>query len=102
MQPTRSKGPLAVVQPGARAPRPPKPLTVTAAATTGDHHDLLVALRTRIAAAIDNPNTPAQALAALARQIREIDAALNEIDRPARTDEVSIAAATPDEQWATT
>jgi hypothetical protein len=98
MQPTRSKGPLAVVQPGARAPRPPKPLTVTA----GDHHDLLVALRTRIAAAIDNPNTPAQALAALARQIREIDAALNEIDRPARTDEVSIAAATPDEQWATT
>jgi hypothetical protein len=39
---------------------------------------------------------------ALSRQIREISDGITEMDRPAGTDDISIAAATPDEEWPAT
>ena len=44
---------------------PKKPLTVTDAASIGTHKDLLVAMRARVATAVQDPNTPARDLAAL-------------------------------------
>ena len=51
---------LRVAEPGERKPRV---LTVSEAARLNDHRELLVALRERIATAIQAPNVPAVALA---------------------------------------
>jgi len=52
---------------------PPKAaMSVTAAASDGDRLDLLVAMRSRIAIAVEDPNTAARDLAALTRRLIEI------------------------------
>lgn len=48
-----------------------KPTTVTG--STGNHIDLLIALRTKLANAIDDPDIHPRDLAPLARRIIEID-----------------------------
>jgi hypothetical protein len=101
------------VQPGARKPslkvvnaeappRPRRPQTVKAAAEGGNRRDLLVALRSRIAADIDNPNTPARDLAALSRRLLEIAKELEAMDAADKVDDIGEAAATPDQEWAAT
>lgn len=65
-----------------RAPRKVTPVSVTAAARSGDRRQLLVALQSRIAQALDDPATTGPAFAALIKQSREISAAIAEIDRP--------------------
>lgn len=77
-----------------------KPLTVKAAAEGGKRRDLLVALRTRIAADIDAPNTPSRDLAALSRRLLEIAKDIEALDAAEKVDDISDAAATPDEEWA--
>lgn len=47
-------------------------LSVTAAACEGDRLDLLMAMRSRVATAVEDPNTPARDLAALTRRLMEI------------------------------
>ena len=89
-------GKLRAVRPGEPARRP---MTVTKAATTGDRRDLLVALRTRIAQSVEDPNTRAQALAALSRRLLDIVDELEALDAEAGGDVVGDAAATPDERW---
>jgi hypothetical protein len=79
-----------------------KPLTVSGAAASGSRRDLLVALRTRIAADVDAPNTPARDLAALSRRLLEIAKDIEAIDAHDEGDEVGDAASTPDEEWAVT
>ena len=59
------EGPAATAK---RAPRKRAQRTVGQAAASGDRRALLVALRRRIAKAIDDPNTSARDLAALIRQ----------------------------------
>jgi hypothetical protein len=87
---------LRAVRPG----EPPRrPMTVTKAAATGDRRDLLVALRARIARSVEDPNTPAPALAALSRRLLEIAKDLEAIDAEVGGDAVGDAAATPDEKW---
>ena len=82
---------LRAVRPG----EPPRrPMTVTKAAATGDHRDLLVALRIRIARSVEDPNTPAPALAALSRRSLEIAKDLVVLDAQGGGDEVGNAAAT--------
>lgn len=52
-----------------------KPLvvkSVTDAAADGSRRDLLVAMRARVATAVQDPNTPARDLAALTRRLMEI------------------------------
>jgi hypothetical protein len=90
---------LRVVDSGETAEKPAKKLaTVTRAAAEGTHRDLLAALRARVAAAVQSPNCPPVALAALSRQLTSISKELSMID--ARVDdEISEAAQVPDEPW---
>lgn len=100
--PTR-RGNLEAVPPGARAPRRPRPHTVITAAANGTHRDLLIALRTRIATAINDPNASLTALAALSKRLMEIDTEIIKIDTPPpapAADPIGDAAATPDDAWA--
>lgn len=60
--------------------------------------DLLVALRDKIAAELDD-GVAARDLAALSRRLLEIASQIEEIDEEGKGDDVSNAAATPDEPW---
>lgn len=87
-----------------RAPRKVTPRSVTAAAASGDLRQMLVALRNRVAKAIDDPKTPAPALAALIRQQMDIAARIQAIDLAAGAGSLtsgprSAIATTPDEPW---
>jgi hypothetical protein len=79
-------------------PEKPRKLTVTQAAAEGTHRELLVALRARIAAAVQSPSCNPVALAALSRQLVLLSKELSVIDARA-DDEVGEAAAIPDEAW---
>lgn len=85
-----------------RAPRKVVPKSVAAAAASNDRRQMLVALRNRIAQAIDDPKTAGPALAALIKQQRDIMAEIALIDRPAAAATApmpSVLATTPDEAW---
>jgi hypothetical protein len=88
---------LRVVDPGQAAEKPKK-LTVTQAAAEGSHRDLLASRRDRVAAAVQSPNCPPVALAALSRQLTSIAKELSIIDARVE-DEIGEAAAVPDEAW---
>ncbi|MDF3339938.1 hypothetical protein P3H80_21055, partial [Mycolicibacterium septicum] len=100
---------LRAVEPGEKAPakRTPRkvaPRSVEAAAKSGDLRQMLVALRNRIAKAVDDPKTPAPALAALIRQQMDIAARIQAIDLAAdaflsRPGSTPVIATTPDESW---
>jgi hypothetical protein len=79
--------------------QPTKPLSVTKAAKTGDRRKLLVSLRDRVAQTVEDPNCPPRDLAALSRRLQEIAKELAVIDADGLDDDVSQAAATPDEGW---
>ena len=81
-------------------PRTRRSATVRAAAEGGNRRELLTALRSRIAMGIDNPNTPAQALAALSLRLLDIARELELLDAAEKADGIGEAAATPDRQWA--
>ncbi len=70
---------LRAVKPGETAP-PTKPKTVTEGASGGTTRDLLVAMRDRIAVAVENPNTPARDLAALTKRLTETVKEIEAID----------------------
>lgn len=89
--------------PSKRAPRKVTPVSVAAAARSGDRRQLLVALGNRIAQAIDDPKTQATALAALIKQQRDIAADIQAIDAAAAEKKAgpppSVLATTPNEAW---
>jgi len=91
---------LRAVHASEAAPRRARPLTVTRAARGGNRRELLVALRTRIAQTVENPNTPPRDLAALSRRLLEIAKEIEAIDAEEGDDDIGAAAATPDEEWA--
>ena len=63
----------AVPGPGRRRPgRPRKLPNVAEAAASGTPRELLVALRARIAAALDDPETPPRDLSSLSRRMQEV------------------------------
>lgn len=62
---------LRAVGPDEMAPSGP-PKTITEAADKGTTRELLVAMRTRIAMAVENQNTPARDLAALSKRLIEV------------------------------
>lgn len=76
---------------------PAKPKTVSEAADSGSTRDLLVAMRTRIAKAVEDPNTPARDLAALTKRLVEVVRDIEAID--AREDEASTRGELPDEAF---
>lgn len=64
-----------------RAPKAPvKPPTVSEAATKGSTRDLLVAMRDRIAKAVENEKTAAKDLAALSNRLMQIVRDIEAID----------------------
>ena len=92
---------LKVVKDGTPArPSRRRPATVKAAAEGGSRRELLCALRARIAADIDNQNTPPRDLAALSRRLLEIAKDLEALDAQDKVDDIGEAAATPDQDWA--
>lgn len=75
-----ARKPLRAVAPGEKA-RPPKaPLSVSDAAAKGTHRDLLIAMRERIAKAVEDVNCPARDLAALTRRLQEVAREIEAID----------------------
>src|SRR6266568_2236716 len=91
------KTPLRAVAANETAP-PSKPVTVGEAAERGTTRDLLVAMRARIAKAVEDPNTPARDLAALTKRLVEVVRDIEAID--ARNDqETEGAAGVPDEPF---
>jgi hypothetical protein len=89
---------LSVVKPGARKPKAKK-LTVTQAAATGNHRDLLVAMRERIATAVSNPECPPRDLAALTRRLQDIAKEIEAIDLRAKEEGADADDVSEDEEW---
>jgi hypothetical protein len=71
--------------------------SVTAAAADGSRRELLVAMRARIATAVQDPNTPARDLAALTRRLMEIAKDIEVLDKQA-TEEAG-SGSVPDEAF---
>lgn len=70
--------------PGRRAQSKTK--SVTQAASEGDRAALLVAMRARVAVAVEDPNTPARDLASLTRRLMEIAKEIEAMDARDRED----------------
>lgn len=92
----RRKSPLRAVDADERPAA--RKLTVSQAASTGDHRALLVSMRERIAVAVSNPECPPRDLAALTRRLQEIAKEIETIDLRAKEDGDD-GSATPDEAW---
>ena len=90
-----SKNTLRAVAPDEKAPGPARPKSITEAADTGTTRELLVAMRARIAKAVEDPNTPARDLAALTKRLVEVVRDIEAIDaREADSDEADDTLAT--------
>lgn len=74
-------------------------LKVGEAAATGNRRQLLVAMRDRLAKAVEDVNTPARDLAALSRRLLEVANELEAIDSSEGDDDIGKAARTPDDEW---
>ena len=70
--------------------RPARPQTVTEAADAGDTRAMLAAMRTRIAKAVEDPNTPARDLAALTKRLVEVVRDIEAIDARAAQDSAKL------------
>ncbi len=75
---------LRAVQEDEAAAEPRRKQTVAEAAASGDHRELLVAMRERIAQAVSNPECPPRDLAALTRRLQDIASEIKAIDLRAR------------------
>jgi hypothetical protein len=71
--------PLRAVAAGEKA-EPTTPKSITEAAATGTTRELLVAMRDRIASAVQSENTPARDLAALTKRLLETVRDIEAID----------------------
>ena len=76
--PTRTR--LRAIQPSDEPPKPVRAKTITEAADSGTTRELLVAMRARIAKAVEDPNTPARDLAALTKRLVEVVRDIEAID----------------------
>lgn len=76
-----------------------KPKSIIEAAAGGTHLELLVAMRERVAVAVQNPNCPPRDLAALTRRLQEIAREIEAINAASEEDDIGAAAETPDAAW---
>ena len=86
---------LRAVQPGETG-KNAKPKTVTQAAAGGDTRELLVAMRDRIAVAVEDPTTPARDLAALTKRLSDVALSIAAIDAAGEQEANSDAAEVED------
>ena len=83
------------------AEKPSEPVarrSVAEAAEGGDHRELLVAMRERIARTVSDPNCPPRDLAALTRRLQDIAKEIEAIDLRAK-EEADDDSAALDEEW---
>ena len=80
----RGSAPLRTVKPGEKAPA--KRAKSVSQAAKGTQRELLVAMRDRIATAVEDSSTPARDLAALTRRLLEIARSIEAIDARAAED----------------
>lgn len=85
---------LRAVVDGEKPPADVPPKSITQAADEGTTRELLVAMRTRIAKAVENENTPARDLAALTKRLVEVVRDIEAIDARASQEATKSAAAT--------
>lgn len=85
---------LRPVAPNERAEPPSKPKSITEAADCGTTRELLVAMRARIAKAVEDANTPARDLAALTKRLVEVVRDIEAIDARERQEATKSADAT--------
>lgn len=78
-----ARKPLRAVAPGEREIRPK---SIVEAAASGTTRDLLVAMRGRMAEAIQDPNCPPRDLASLSRRLHELVRDIEAIDARAEDD----------------
>lgn len=71
-----AKRTLRAVTPDEKAP----PKSITEAASTGTHRELLVAMRDRIAKAVEDPACPPRDLASLSRRLHELSKDIEQHD----------------------
>ena len=57
-----------------------KPKSITEAASAGTHRELLVAMRDRIAKAVEDPSCPPRDLASLSRRLHELSKDIEQHD----------------------
>jgi hypothetical protein len=95
---TRKKPPLRAVTEGEKPAEKRKPATVIEAAESGDHRELLVAMRERIARTVSDPDCPPRDLAALTRRLQDIAKEIDVLDHRAK-EEAKEDAVSPDEEW---
>ena len=95
----KSTAPLRPVGKDEKAPAKKPPATILAATETGDPMDVLVAMRRRLAKAIDDPNCPPRDLAALTRRLDQVNAQIEELKSRNGDDPIGEAADTPDEPF---
>lgn len=72
-----AKRPLRAVS---EADVPARPKSITEAASVGTHRELLVAMRDRIAKAVEDPNCPPRDLASLSRRLHELSKDIEQHD----------------------
>ncbi len=77
--PRKTTATLRAVGADEKAPKA-KPKTVSQAAASGSHRELLAAMRDRIAVAVEHPNTPARDLAALTKRLADVAREIEAID----------------------
>ncbi|GAA1881895.1 hypothetical protein [Williamsia serinedens] len=75
---------LAAVPDGAKAPAKPK--SVAEAAKSGTHRELLVAMRDRVATAVNNPECPPRDLASLTKRLADLAKEIEASDSRAMDD----------------
>lgn len=92
------KAPLRAVKADEIAAEPDKRRSVAEAAAGGNHRELLVAMRERIARTVSDPNCPPRDLAALTRRLQDIAKEIEAIDLRAK-EEADDDSAAPDEEW---
>lgn len=90
---TPRRSPLRAVAPDERPPRR-RPTTITAAAAEGTTRELLVAMRARVAVAVEDPNCPPRDLAALTRRLQELVRDIAALD--AQDEEAAVGAQATD------
>lgn len=81
------------------APSKRRAKTITEAAAAGDQKVLLVALRERVAKAVEDPNCPPRDLAALSRRLQEIGRDIEAIEARERQEASEDADSHPDADW---
>ena len=89
--------PLRAVSEGEKAPRS-RVLSITEAAASGDQLGLLVAMRTRVATSVEDPNCPPRDLAALTRRLQDIGRDIEALEAKARQ-EAAEDVTHADEDW---